>query len=152
MEHVFRLPFHRLVELINQYNRHLPVPLSPAMVEIVNPEVWIANAGTTNTRAILRARSGALVNQYFRGSVQIFYNRIPIERVVRGLVIPGSATDYNNSRDVMDALVDRYYLPLVDSDVFAAPVPAGAQFNLITSVNSVGYYGTAMIPFAGGGD
>lgn len=147
MLHHYLEPESRLIQAINRSNPTLPVELTIDMVEFVNAETY-AGIGT-NARVLVRARGGVLDRQYFTGEFYLHYNRINIVNVLANIQIPGTYNDYLNSREVVEALRDRYGFPLKGEDVSNILASNPNEILIATQVNSLGYYGSLYMTYSG---
>lgn len=147
MSALFKPPLQRILEEVNRLNPLMNAPVNPNMVEVVSPELFSANGGATNTRAILRVISEAIPVQWFQGERTIYYTRLNLNRVLAGLVIPGSYHDYQDSRGVVTALRERWWIPIADEDVALTLANTPEDLTLIASVSSVGYIGTITLSY-----
>lgn len=148
MSDLFRPPIDRILAELNRQNSFIHTPLTPEMIEIIDPVVFSSNNNQTNTRATLIARSDEVPVQYFEQQTLIYYNRLQLSRILFGLEIPGQASDYTNSREVTEALRDVYLVPISPLDDIALTLVDGTQsMTLFTLTSSIGYYGSAVVPF-----
>lgn len=149
MESLYRPALDRVLAELNRRNLHIPFRLNSTMVEIHSPSLFLGPGGLTNTRGLLRVREDTSAVQYFSGSTYVYYNRLHIAQMLRGLVVPGRNTDYTTAHDVLRWLKAEYHVPLTYEDV--SPVLTGAFEDTIAisaHTESPGYFGVIYLPYA----
>lgn len=147
MEKEYKPPLDRILEELNRLNPGFAGRLTPAMVNVTAPSVFIGPGGTTNTRATLGLKAGTLPIQYFSGSILVYYNRLLLSRLLKGLIIPGSNTDYVNSQAAMTVLSDKYKLPVVAADIAIVLTTNPSTLLITARGDSLGYTGSITLPY-----
>lgn len=147
MEQVYQPPQHRILAALNAANPLFPIDLNPNMVEIVNPQLFLGSGGLTNTRATLQAKVTSIPVQHFTGSIYIYYNRLNLQRVLSGCIVPGRNTDYTTSHDIVEVLKSKYKVPIEVSDIL--PIITGDVEDILITADftSVGYYSNITLPY-----
>jgi hypothetical protein len=126
----------------NHYTR----PLTEADVTFGNPELFLQ--GSCNTRVTITSKPG---NGWFKGIVTLHYNRRRLDRYLTGLKVPGKREDYTTVHEVVEALAEAYYLPLLKSDFINSQLGVSTVSVTIQAIpQAFGWINTwtATLPFA----
>lgn len=143
---IYRSIVQQILSGVNRHNPNLPVKLTPDNVRITAPQTQVSTS-TYNTRATIIPHPEFTGQPKFEGSVNVFYNRLPLNTYLKGLVVPGRYSDYTTSRDVIGALVDKYRLPLIREDVNLLLVEDVETITLTAAFSSVGFFGNVTLPY-----
>jgi hypothetical protein len=141
MSYYHERPEVRLLKALTAANPTLIYPLTPELVELVDPESY--TQGANNTRVLLRARTGADI---VVGSTMVQYTRWTLSTLLTGLSVPGVGSDYSDGRQALQAVLQHYRLPLTPADFQIAELQADG-LGLQAAAGSLAVIGQYTLPF-----
>ncbi len=103
-------PLAKLLKNFNNDNNIDP-PMQLHEVEFVDTRIELNGACNSVVTLVCLG-----INNRFTGSKTIAFNRYSIDHVLRGMVIPGKATDYLTLYGLLDVLREVYGMPFYRSD------------------------------------
>lgn len=121
--------------VLNQFNlsNNIVPQVNVDDVNFLVPEIWLQ--GECNTRVAVQAATSS-VN--FAGGVTLNYNRRRADLDLRGVKIPGRATDYTRTYQIYAVLREKLGVPVVDTEYLDQPFN-GTVFNLVITPVSLAY-------------
>jgi len=123
-----------LLRALNQAHPELRFDLQPDDVSFGKPELFLQNL--CNSRIKITALDSSI---HFKNQGQFFYNRRRLDQYLKGIRVPGKPSDYSNTQQVVQALVDQYHLPLVPLEFTFASI-TGSTVELKPLDTCVGFF------------
>lgn len=121
--------------LLNQFNidNNISPPVGLNDVDWLSPEIWLQ--GDCNTRVGIQ---GAVLSENYSGGVTLYYNRRSATADLRGVKIPGKASDYTRTYQIYKVLREQLGIPVWESEYLDQPF-TGDTFTLSVTTISMGY-------------
>lgn len=121
--------------LLNQFNQlnNIVPPIQETDVDWLVPEIWLQ--GDCNTRVGIQ---GSVLSANYGGAATLYFNRRNASLDLRGVKIPGRATDYTTTFEIYTALREQLGVPVMNSEFLDKPF-TGTSFNLVITPVSMAY-------------
>lgn len=121
--------------LLNQFN--LANNIVPAVmledIDWLSPEIWLQ--GQCNSRVTIKA---SVNSNEFSGQETLFFNRRKVNEDLQHVKIPGKATDYTRTYQILTVLREQLGIPVQNEEYLDRPF-SGSVFTLDVTTISMAY-------------
>ena len=117
MNTYLKAPEREFLRSLYRANPNLPPPLDITRIRLSSPVAEIS--GNNDTRVTATA---GVDDPLVQGSMTLRYQRLDIGRLFSGMWLAQPETPFTTSRAAARALIERYHLPLADTDFVEEPV------------------------------
>lgn len=121
--------------LLNAFNiaNHITPAVQMDDIDWLTPEVWLQ--GSCNSRVTIQTSAAATE---YNGSETLYFNRRKAEEDLRGVKIPGKATDYTRVYQILTAMREILGIPVQNNEYLDQPF-SGNTFTLNVTTISMAY-------------
>lgn len=124
-----------LLNAFNAYNKNKPA-VTLDDVDWQNNQIWLQ--GMCNTRVDIVAKA---TSKNFKGRRTLYYTRNRIDKDLKGITIPGKASDYGSLHAVIRFLRNQGGIPVFEEE-YGDRIISGDSITLVPATTSMAYIPT----------